>query len=226
MGAAGSIGDAAVDATLRGVVDGEIPGLDTLKLRPYLEKFLRMRKAGSPVGACYQAATTQLRQEGVVDIRCLEPLEKYLQAKIDAQSEGKEQEEADDPNGPKAEEQRMEYFRRMQGPKAEELLLAFGFTEEELKASMQNTRTNTHCQKAGFGTTDDLQAFIQRYMHTDDPEDGLQRAIQDGATEKQLKFLKLHLHSHASASVRAAHAAPKVAEAKEGESREAKAGGW
>ena len=51
MGAGGSVvSDGEVNIALHGVAGGRIPGLDVATLRPYLEKFLRMRKSGVPAG--------------------------------------------------------------------------------------------------------------------------------------------------------------------------------
>ena len=129
MGAGGSVDANGVERVLEGISSGDIPDLDTQTLRPYLQKFLRMRKSRIPAGACYQAAVLQLRQDGV-DVACLAPLEAYLEKRlvedeksIDAKSDGNYAHYPD-----------VDYIRRREGPSAEELLGAFGVTEEELKA--------------------------------------------------------------------------------------------
>jgi hypothetical protein len=182
MGAAGSINDDVVNTTLRGISAGQIAGLDTATLRPYLKKFLRMRKSGIPAGACYQAALHQIQGDNV-DKKCLRPLEDYLHEHTLRKENVSEGKDTDDDESPYAE-----YFKQRSGPAAEELLEAFGMTEDELRSSMQTAKTNSH-----YGAAHE---FLERYVG-DTQEDALEQAIADGVAGKQLAWLKLHLESRA-----------------------------
>ena len=147
MGAAASLNNAEAvsNAALAAMADGSIPGLDTAALRPYLAKFLRMRKTGAPVGACYQAATHQMTQDGV-DPSCLEPLNNYIRRWVDdAEAKGEQmQHEGGQGAGAggggggggggyglgEAKAGGIDsYLQERSGPAAEELLSAFGITE-------------------------------------------------------------------------------------------------
>eukprot|EP00619_Florenciella_sp_RCC1007_P008218 CAMPEP_0205903808 /NCGR_PEP_ID=MMETSP1325-20131115/332_1 /ASSEMBLY_ACC=CAM_ASM_000708 /TAXON_ID=236786 /ORGANISM="Florenciella sp., Strain RCC1007" /LENGTH=103 /DNA_ID=CAMNT_0053269499 /DNA_START=115 /DNA_END=423 /DNA_ORIENTATION=+ len=101
MGAAASFAnpEAASNAALAAVADGSIVGLDTAALRPYLAKFLRMRRSGAPVGACYQAAALQMSSDGV-DVSCLDPLHDFIQKWVDdAEAEAKQERGGGDGDG-------------------------------------------------------------------------------------------------------------------------------
>jgi hypothetical protein len=173
-----------------------------------------MRKSGAPVGACVQAATSQLRNDGI-DAACLKPLEDYVQMQVEqvkAQSEGKESED----DGGAA------YFKAREGPTAEELLAAFGITEGELRTSMQTSKTNAHAEQSGFDTAGDMKAFLTRYVHNSEgAEESLRLATEAGHTKKQLAFLRVHLdlpysRSRAASASEGARAASPKAEAKSG----------
>jgi hypothetical protein len=176
MGAGGSVNDGAIDAAVKGVVGGEIPGLEIGILKPYLQHFLRMRKTGIPLGACEQAAKAKLQGDGL-DPACLKPLETFLE-KVGEQKESK-------------------HDCDWTGPQAEELLQAFGMTEQELKNSMSTAKTNLQSfSTLGFKRVSDYEDFQERYAGYS-CEEALQRATDDGASEKQIKCLKANYEAQA-----------------------------
>jgi hypothetical protein len=193
MGAGGSINEDGVNIALRGMAAGEIPGLDTSTLRPYLLKFLRMRKAGSPAGACYQAAVHQLQRDGV-DSDKLRPLEEYLKLDILKNEDGSDSKEDDNDLRSNAK-----YLAERAGPTAEDLLAAFDMPEEELRRSLQDTKTNAH-----YGIAPADQAAINKFLANNldcSKEEVLERAKSAGITGvKNLKVLKMHLDSRAHLS--------------------------
>ena len=185
MGAASSINDQSVGVALKGIKDSAVPGLDIEALRPYLEKFLRMRKVGMPVRACYQAAWAKLIQDGI-DPETLKPLEEFLEIHVGENNESKWTSDEDFYEG---------FYRS--GPEAEDLLSVFGFSEQELKHSMQNTKTNNwDTAYGGFDTPAEYHNFMERYLPLKMAE-ALIQARDDGATDAQVESLRMRLNSQA-----------------------------
>ena len=90
---------------------------------------------------------------------------------------------------------------------------------------MKTAKTNAHFQHNGFMDATEMVEFLNLYVYNNNEptERTLQKAAEDGHSEKQIKFLRLHLMSRDEAASRAERREAKRGEHAAEEKEESKA---